>query len=63
MGETRTVARRGVKEPQIARISLLVPHQLRDRLAKDAARDRRSLNGQCVVLIERALRADGQAQV
>jgi hypothetical protein len=41
----------------VAKISLVVPPDLRDRIDAQAKAERRSLNKQCEVLLERGLEA------
>lgn len=51
----RTPTRAKASEKTLARMSLLVPRDLRVRLEQAAERDRRSLTGQTLVAIERGL--------
>ena len=53
--ESQDVPRERVPDPSIARISLLMPAELRDQLETLAERERRSLSSQIIVLIERGL--------
>lgn len=59
MSETNTLALHVAAESETARISLLVPKELRDELDRRAASERRSLSAQCVLLIERGMQSDG----
>lgn len=56
-----TLALRETADPETARISLLVTKELRDELDRRAALERRSLNAQCVLLIERGMQAQQEA--
>lgn len=44
-------------KPEAERISLLVPKELRSRLVEMAEKERRSLSGQCIVMLERQIEA------
>lgn len=55
VGKAPSVKATHGQDSDIARLSLLVPKRLRSRLEILSDRERRSLNQQCVLVIERGL--------
>lgn len=53
--KTPSVKAKHGADSDIARLSLLVPKNVRNRLEQLSDRERRSLNQQCVLVIERGL--------
>jgi hypothetical protein len=57
VGKTPSVKAAQRSDSDIARLSLLVPRNMRSRLESLSDRERRSLNQQCVLVMERGLTA------
>lgn len=57
VGKAPSVKATHRQDSDIARLSLLVPRSMRSRLESLSDRERRSLNQQCVLVIERGLGA------
>jgi hypothetical protein len=56
MGEPNTIPDTESADGDRVRISLLVPADLRASIEKLAAREKRTITGQCEYLLERAIR-------
>ncbi len=59
--KTGSVPAAAQKNVQAARISLFVSKELRDLIQAVAQSERRTLNKQCELLLERGLQAEGKA--